>query len=74
MSISDRIYTILADGTKHQDKWIKLVGEPSSSLILSKEPADEYCEGITLDEPANTFQARLAVYGNVPMSTFSILA
>ena len=39
-----------------------------------QSPADEYVAGIDLESEATPFQARLMVYGNKPISTFSILA
>lgn len=39
-----------------------------------EEAQVEYISSITLDEPATPFQQRLAAFGDVPMSTFSILA
>jgi hypothetical protein len=51
MTPSDRIYHILADDTPVQQIWTSVVGKPSSSLIQSTEPSDEYCEGIILQEP-----------------------
>ena len=73
MSISDRIYLILADGTANYDKLKALTGEPTSS-IKPMSPAAEFNEGINLDDVATPFDQRLAIYGDVPMSTFEILA
>lgn len=75
MSISDRIYLFLAEGTPDYNQLIGLVGNPTSSIgsaVLT--PAEEYIEGIDLESVATPFQARLSVYGNQPISTFSILA
>lgn len=36
--------------------------------------SDEYICGIDLESSATPFQDRLRIYGDVPMSTFSILA
>ena len=72
MSVSDRIHLILADGTPQYHQLVKLVGQPSSSLIPSN-PADEYVSGIDLAKPATPFNQRLAIYGDQPISTFSIL-
>ena len=73
MSISDRIYLILADGTPQYDELRNLVGEPTSS-IKSMSPSTEFNEGIDLDDVATPFDQRLAVFGDVPMSTFEVLA
>ena len=81
MTIAERIIWILADGTPEQKVWEELVGKPSSSLVptnptVSEDSAviDEYISGIVLDEPVSTFQHRLSVYGDKPISTFSVLA
>jgi hypothetical protein len=34
---------------------------------------EEYIDGIDLEQPATSFQARLRIYGDQPVSTFSIL-
>ena len=74
MSISDRIYLMLADGTANYNKLVTLVGEPSSSLVPTPSPAVEYTSAIDLDDVATPFDERLAIYGDQPMSTFAILA
>lgn len=78
MSISDRIYYILADGTPQQAQLEALAGRPSTSLIPTRcedsATIDEYVSGISLDQPSSSFQQRLAIYGDTPVSTFSILA
>jgi len=73
MSISDRIYLILADGTADYDKLKALTGEPTSS-IKPMSPSTEFNEGIDLDDVATSFDQRLALFGDVPMSTFEVLA
>ena len=77
MSVSDRIYMLLGSMTnQHQAvrKLERLVGVEPLSEVVKPAAQAEYVAGITLDEPANPFDQRLAVYGNVAMSTFSILA
>ena len=34
---------------------------------------EEYISAIDLEQPATSFQAKLRIYGDQPMSTFSIL-
>ena len=72
MSISDRIYLILADGTANYDRLAKLTGEPTSS-IKPISPSTEFNEGIDLDDVATPFDQRLALFGDVQISTFEIL-
>jgi hypothetical protein len=72
MTVSDRIYLFLAEGTQQYDQLVDIVGEPSSASP-SKSPAQEYIDGIDLESEANPFSKRLEVYGDVPVSTFSIL-
>jgi hypothetical protein len=62
MSISDRIYLILADGTSYYQKLEKLTG-PASSSLKPSIPSDEYTSKIKLNqaiEPA--VDSRFAVY------------
>ncbi len=77
MTISDRLYLFLAEGTPHYDQLVALVGQPSS-VTPSKPttkitPSQEYIQGIDLESDVNPFSKRLAIYGDVPVSTFSIL-
>ena len=69
MSVSDRIYLFLAEGMPEYDQLVALVGPPSNA-----NPSDEYVKSIDLESVATPFQSRLNLYGNYPMSTFSILA
>lgn len=80
MTASDRICLFLAEGTPEYDQLVALIGEPSSatpSIAVSNEqqelPSDEYVAGIDLESVATPFQDRLRVYGDTPVSTFSIL-
>lgn len=75
MSVSDRIYLFLAEGMiPEYDELVALVGPPSNAYPDKQALADEYVESIDLESEATPFQARLMVYGNKPISTFSILA
>ena len=75
MSISDRIYLFLAEGMiPEYDELVALVGPPSNAYPDKQALADEYVADIDLESEATPFQARLMVYGNQPISTFSILA
>lgn len=74
MSVSDRIYLFLAEGMPEYDQLVALVGPPSSAYPDKQALAKEYVESIDLKSEATPFQARLMVYGNQPISTFSILA
>jgi len=56
MSLRDRVYSILLDGTPQQEEWTALVGKPSSSLVPSTpkrapprqpNPYDEYIHMFT---------------------------
>ena len=77
MSPSDNIYMLLGAITK-QHKAVReleqLVGEQLTTAVSRPAVLTEYTRGITLDEPATPFNKLLAVYGDVPISTFSILA
>lgn len=73
---SDRIYLFLAEGTKQYDQLVELVGHPSSAMPspTPNNPATEYVNGIDLESTATPFQSRLQIYGDQPISTFSVLA
>ena len=75
MSTSDRIYLFLAEGmVPEYDELVALVGPPSNAYPDKQALADEYVADIDLESEATPFQARFMVYGNQPISTFSILA
>lgn len=77
MTLSDRIHLFLAEGTPQYDQLVSIVGEPSCAEPSPIPPADEYCSGIELDmeesPTISSFQQRLSIYGDQPISTFSIL-
>lgn len=70
MTTSDRIHLFLAEGTPQYNELVAIVGEPSSA---NPTPTNEYLAGIDLQTEATPFSERLAIYGDVPVSTFSIL-
>ena len=75
MSVSDRIYLFLAEEmVPEYDELVALVGPPSNAYPDKQSLADEYVADIDLKSEATPFQARFMVYGNQPISTFSILA
>lgn len=75
MQASDRICLFLAEGTKQYDQLVELVGHPSSAYPSpTPDPATEYVNGIDLESTATPFQSRLQIYGDQPISTFSVLA
>lgn len=84
MLASDRICLFLAEGTEFYDQLVELVGHPSSATpsptpkpslpVVELDPATEYVNGIDLESTATSFQSRLQIYGDKPISTFSILA
>lgn len=75
MTPSDRIYLFLAEGmVPEYDELVALIGPPSNAYPDKQALANEYVESIDLEAEATPFQARLMVYGDQPISTFSILA
>lgn len=72
MTVSDRLYTILSDNTAHQKQLLKLVGNPSSSLIVTT-PTEEYITGIDLSEYTCVSKSISPYSTQQSKSTFSIL-
>ena len=74
MTVSDRLYLFLAEGTPQYERLVDLVGQPSCANPTVLSPADEYVKGINLEDSSSSFQERLTKYGNVPIRTFSMLS
>ena len=75
MSISDRLYLILSDGTPYYNQYEQLAGPISSSLVPSRtyELAEEQIATSAVAQPlVDGINPLFSVYADKPTSSFEL--